>query len=377
MLGYQGPAQPSPTVGGALNAGYGYLEVRCLGCNTHPTVALDIVHRPKATPIHELERTCTARTALRFAPTHLPLGGLENADVMSTARILIKHRALVYRFLRFESATDGSLIAFFDRDARSKIGSMEMGQEGNFVPVQNLTDKPLPSGRFSIHTTGEVHRYSRGDRTSTIYIEPLHKLTKLAWIGFFSIPRTTRLDFFDENRHKHDVAATLQFPDEVSERLTFVMEIGPKPLEPSTEGVALHYELYSVVIRLEPTGPWPAELTDQFIHGMPTSGPFEARQIDKASAELGFYQSIHGRTAIIFREDNGGAYIAMAIVPMARAPTLKIGFNRSDLSIETIPYATPNQPTHKVRFWIRDKGGRNRLDDLRKHIVSVELNAEL
>ena len=58
MLGYQGPAQPSPTIGDALNAGYGYLEVRCLGCYTHQTVALDIVRRPKTTPIHELERRC-------------------------------------------------------------------------------------------------------------------------------------------------------------------------------------------------------------------------------------------------------------------------------------------------------------------------------
>ena len=56
MLGFQGPAQPSPTLGDAINAGFGYLEVKCLGCNTHQTVALDIVRRPKTTPIHELER---------------------------------------------------------------------------------------------------------------------------------------------------------------------------------------------------------------------------------------------------------------------------------------------------------------------------------
>jgi hypothetical protein len=56
MLGLQGPAQPSPTIGDALNGGYGYLEVRCLGCNTHQTVALDIIRCPKMTPIHELER---------------------------------------------------------------------------------------------------------------------------------------------------------------------------------------------------------------------------------------------------------------------------------------------------------------------------------
>ena len=56
MLAFHGPAQPSPSLGDALNAGYGYLEVKCLGCSTHQTVALDIVRRPKATPVHELER---------------------------------------------------------------------------------------------------------------------------------------------------------------------------------------------------------------------------------------------------------------------------------------------------------------------------------
>jgi hypothetical protein len=61
MLGYKGPAQPSPTLGDALNAGYLYLEVRCLGCDTHQTVALDVVRRPKATPIHELERYMRCR----------------------------------------------------------------------------------------------------------------------------------------------------------------------------------------------------------------------------------------------------------------------------------------------------------------------------
>jgi hypothetical protein len=53
MLGFKGPAQPSPTLGDALNAGHLYLEVRCLGCDTHQTVALNIVRRPKATPIHD------------------------------------------------------------------------------------------------------------------------------------------------------------------------------------------------------------------------------------------------------------------------------------------------------------------------------------
>jgi hypothetical protein len=66
ILGFQGPAQPSPALGEALNAGYRYLEVKCLGCNTHQTVALDIVRRPKATPIHELERYMRCKECSRL-----------------------------------------------------------------------------------------------------------------------------------------------------------------------------------------------------------------------------------------------------------------------------------------------------------------------
>jgi hypothetical protein len=51
-------------LGDALNAGYHYLEVRCLGCDTHQTVALDIVRRPKTTPIHELERYMRCKDCL-------------------------------------------------------------------------------------------------------------------------------------------------------------------------------------------------------------------------------------------------------------------------------------------------------------------------
>jgi hypothetical protein len=78
MLGFQGSAQPSPTLGDAINAGYGYLEVKCLGCNTHQTVALDIVRRPKTTPIHELERymRCKDCSEVRGYPYNRYVGNL-------------------------------------------------------------------------------------------------------------------------------------------------------------------------------------------------------------------------------------------------------------------------------------------------------------
>lgn len=53
----RGRLSPPPMLGDALNAGFRYLEVRCLGCDTNQTVDLTIIRRPKdITPIHALER---------------------------------------------------------------------------------------------------------------------------------------------------------------------------------------------------------------------------------------------------------------------------------------------------------------------------------
>jgi hypothetical protein len=76
MLAFQGPAQPSPTLGDALNGGNPYLEVKCLGCETHQTAALNIIRRPKTTPNHELERykrckDCSRQSGRPFKRSHL------------------------------------------------------------------------------------------------------------------------------------------------------------------------------------------------------------------------------------------------------------------------------------------------------------------
>ena len=75
MLGFRGPAQPFPTLGDA-NAGYGYLEVRCLGCDTRQAVALDIIRRPATTPVHELEcytrcKDCSEVRGYPYKRSHL------------------------------------------------------------------------------------------------------------------------------------------------------------------------------------------------------------------------------------------------------------------------------------------------------------------
>jgi hypothetical protein len=163
---------------------------------------------------------------------------------MSTARVIIKQGNTVYRFVRFETSADGSLLAFLDRDPRPSRGAMTLDDNGVFVSDKNVSDRPVSSTRFSIHTTGEIHRYLGRERKGTIHIEPLHALTRLAFVGYISIPRPSRLDPLDENKHRQDIAALLDIPEEISKRISFVIELGPKPQEPQTYGVALNYELY-------------------------------------------------------------------------------------------------------------------------------------
>jgi hypothetical protein len=75
MLGYKGPAQPSPALGDALNAGYLYLEVRCLGCDTHQTVAqyrapTEGDAHPRAGTLHALQRLLEcSRLSLQAQPS--------------------------------------------------------------------------------------------------------------------------------------------------------------------------------------------------------------------------------------------------------------------------------------------------------------------
>jgi hypothetical protein len=60
MLGFQGPAQPSPAL---------YLEVKCLGCNTHQTAPWASCGGPRRHRSTNLNATCAARIAHGFKAT--------------------------------------------------------------------------------------------------------------------------------------------------------------------------------------------------------------------------------------------------------------------------------------------------------------------
>jgi hypothetical protein len=64
MLGFQGPAQPSPTLRRCDQRRVRLVRSKFFGCNTHQTIALDIVRRPTRRSMNS-NATCGARTALR------------------------------------------------------------------------------------------------------------------------------------------------------------------------------------------------------------------------------------------------------------------------------------------------------------------------
>jgi len=89
MLGYKGPAQPVTSTG--RRSERRLLLSRGPGYDTHQTVALDVVRRPKTTPIHEMERYIDARIARRFGAIPISAVILWRCDQRRSLP-LIRHR---------------------------------------------------------------------------------------------------------------------------------------------------------------------------------------------------------------------------------------------------------------------------------------------
>ncbi|MGY3581440.1 phage FluMu protein Com [Bradyrhizobium sp. USDA 4341] len=71
MLGYGGPAQPSPTIAEAVSGGFPYLEVKCRRCATLGLIDLSVVNdvrRSPGTPIWKLEASLRCRHCTTGSP---------------------------------------------------------------------------------------------------------------------------------------------------------------------------------------------------------------------------------------------------------------------------------------------------------------------
>src|SRR4051794_12189837 len=74
MEGYGGPAQPSPTIAQCINGDMRWLEVECNRCKARASLPLDMIRRPRDTPIWKLEASLKCRSCRKgrsAPPVHM------------------------------------------------------------------------------------------------------------------------------------------------------------------------------------------------------------------------------------------------------------------------------------------------------------------
>ena len=295
---------------------------------------------------------------------------------MISTRVLIRHKTTLYRFVRVRALPDGSLIVLIDRNKSRMKGHLTFRNESLFKNP-GLENELVSHSKWTCHTTGQINYYANAASKPDInFFPPLFELSKATFIGFYSIPNAHRLDAYNCVSHSSDNLVVIEIPEEIDERLTFVIEMLPLNLcRQSTFGVVINYELYALEIRLESIN-FPQKMANHFIDGMPSRGDFESRQIGIPEAEIGFHKMRLNGIPPLFRGNNG-QYIMLTEVPMRCPPKLRVAFKKVELSIEQIMPEGNSPATHKVKFWIKDKGGRNKCTDLRDQILSIVFDSRM
>lgn len=288
-------------------------------------------------------------------------------------RILLRQGAALYRLMRLDARPDGSLVIMIDR-APSVIESAQKGSAEGFQSTPEIDGTVAPHGKITCHTTGQINRYANGQFASMHYVQPLYELPGIVPVAMYSVPTISRLD----NHPLSDIddsCFVIEFPERIDERVTFHVGIGPKGSRPANFGIAADYEVYSLIIEPSPVPSFPS-CGERFVEASPLIGTATNRHVDIANAELSFYNAVHGVGAKIFRE-NGGSYVALTQQPMRATPNATVAFTRDDLSAEIIPAESGREITHKIKFWINDRGGKNKKDDLREFIKSIVFDARM
>ena len=93
MEGYGGPAQPSPTIGQCLTAGWAGSRWNAIAARPWASLPLDAIRRPRDTPIWKLEASLKRRSCRRGRWTP-PVRINDYAALMVLATTLPDYRAL-------------------------------------------------------------------------------------------------------------------------------------------------------------------------------------------------------------------------------------------------------------------------------------------
>lgn len=303
---------------------------------------------------------------------------------MTAVRILVTQDSVDRRLLAIKTTADGSLLMIPERP-KLPVGGVAIYKDGTWAAADlEGDDRSGDLLRLTVHTTGQVNLHGRGLEKSRLFLDPLTRMSKWYPLGVISVPNFAYLDAH-EGIAKEEVSAHLILASEIKDRLTFHIEIGPVPAPNDLEGLLCIFDTFCIRI-------FPAQDIDvahqenAYVFGMWSGIGYDSIQMHPAEAELSFIQRIDGERFYVDRSGDG-RYTLYTPRVMVWAPRIRMEFTREDLHME-IDHARPADPVerndferrlprHKVRFWICDRSGRIKNEDLRPFIKDIVAEAFL
>ena len=240
-------------------------------------------------------------------------------------RILILHRANLYRFLVVESGDrDGSLSVIVSREDSGSTGATWGSRPGEQQPLHTEYEKPRPKNkRITVHQSGRINYH---ENRRSIFIEPLTRTTQVVCIYGYRIPGVQKLDAFSDPVDVDD--AVFDLSELGDGPVSFSFFIGPKDMVPSGRAMKLAYGLEGYALAVSVDGQAisvPQGYENHFTTLCPECGPYPEQKIDERQAMIFYHQAITGSQDLILYPPNGEGGIKLIFsVPMMIAPAFKI-----------------------------------------------------
>jgi len=292
-------------------------------------------------------------------------------------RLLVAHGGQRYRFLNIESSTrDGSLSITIRRDGKSRTTYQWGTRPGEETPVElEFSPERAKNKEITIHQSGRINFHEIG---RSVYIEPLMKTTKTAWIYRYRVPKISRLTPFVSKLDSED--AELDLNDLPDEAQSFALFVAPEAIAPEARAIKLAYlKRYALVVVVE-TPPYvpPEKFLEHFVTLKPEVGTIGAQAATEDEALIAYHQALQETKGLLVYGPNGaGVWQVVFAVPMREAPKVQIELTDPALYVDPGDIERDSRvATAMVRFKVRNRATKAVIK-APVMFKSIELDAEL
>src|SRR5262249_51357147 len=255
----------------------------------------------------------------------------------------------------FEDHIDGSLYVVFDR--LGKGPRMTWGSRTGNQPSTYSEEDADQKFRISYHPDGHIRFHNVSGKAKSIHCEPIYAITRKQPLAFISVPGIDSLTAATKAEPKDFIVT---WPEELTGRTTFWIEIGPPNLQNPFE--LGNMPLASV--RFDPwfalfisLGKFPAPIPDHVdqrsVIKLVPDQDFVTERVTREQAVIAFHQARAGvkHQAILFKNRNG-EYRMVFAVPMRVPSELVVDFVDPDFRA-----GVTRRETYEIRFRVKGPGG--------------------